>query len=93
MTPVGGAYKNWAWIAFGINTEGTSCQIGGTRYEEGSWQQWRDGKTVEFTVLSYESNGQGTDKIERCYPKFHSKFWLHGVPSSKPEYYWSDAKP
>ncbi|MFB9964331.1 LamG-like jellyroll fold domain-containing protein [Sinosporangium siamense] len=93
VTPVGGAYNQWGWIAFGVKTENSQCKVWGDTYVEGSWQEWRDGKVAAFTIASEERNGTGIDKVEWCYPKFYSKVWLPQVPSTKVKYYWSDAKP
>ncbi|MDA0638794.1 Ig-like domain-containing protein [Nonomuraea sp. MCN248] len=93
VTAIGGVYNRQAMIGFGASTYNTACKIAGDSYVQGPWQQWRDGKAVEFTVVSDEANGRGIDKIERCFPKFYAKIWLDGIPSTPPKTYWSDAKP
>ncbi|WP_156325368.1 NucA/NucB deoxyribonuclease domain-containing protein [Nonomuraea sp. SBT364] len=91
--PPNGVYKLHGMIAFGAKVEDSACRIDGSPYVEGSWEQWRDGKAAEFTVISEEKNGVGPDKVERCHPRFYTKIWLSEIPTTKARYYWSDAKP
>ncbi|MGP3913809.1 LamG-like jellyroll fold domain-containing protein [Nonomuraea sp. 10N515B] len=91
--PLGGVYSLHGMFAFGAKIEDSACKLDGTPYVEGTWQQWRDGKAAEFTVISDAQNGEGPDKVEHCRPKFYTKVWLDEIPSTKPKYYWSDAAP